>query len=60
MQNILRNPKTTFLGFAGLIAIGSKWVQAGSIDFNDLNTIWMILMSMGLIVAKDANVVGSA
>jgi hypothetical protein len=58
MSNIFTSWKTTFLGLAGIVAIIAKWVKAGNVDFTDFNTIWALMMSLGLVVAKDANVTG--
>lgn len=58
MKNILASPKTTFLGVAGIVAIVAKWVQSGNVDFNDFQAIWGIIVSLGLIVAKDASTTG--
>ena len=57
--NIVASPKTTFLGVVGIMAIVAKWVQAGHVDFNDFQSIWDIVISLGLIVAKDANITGA-
>jgi hypothetical protein len=56
MGNFLASWKTTFLGVAGVIAVVAKWVQVGHIDWNDMPTI---MASLGVIVAKDANVTGT-
>lgn len=58
IQNIIASPKTTFLGVASIVAIIAKWVQAGSVDFTDFQAIWGIVVGLGLIAAKDANVTG--
>lgn len=59
-MNLLLNSaiswRTTFLGFAGVVAILAKWVQSGVIDASDLPAI---MASLGLIAAKDANVTGA-
>lgn len=55
MGNFMASWKTTFLGIAGVIAVVAKWVQAGHVDWNDMPTI---MASLGVIVAKDANVTG--
>lgn len=58
MGNILRNPKTTFLGFAAIVSVLAKWVQAGHVDFSDFQSLWDIAVGLGLVMAKDANVTG--
>jgi hypothetical protein len=59
LANIIASPKTTFLGFVGILTVIAGWVNAGTINFADINQIWMLAMSMGLVVAKDANVSNS-
>jgi len=49
------NWKTSILGVAAIVAVIAKWVQAGQVDFSDVNSIVGVLAGMGLIVAKDAN-----
>ena len=48
--------RTTFLGIAGVIAILAKWIESGVIDWSDMPAI---MASLGLVVAKDANVTGA-
>ncbi len=50
----IENWKTSILGFAAIVAVVAKWVQAGQVDFNDFNSLVAILTGAGLIVAKDA------
>lgn len=45
--------KTTILGVTSVIAVIAKWVQAGSVDFNDIPAI---IAGVGLVAAKDNNV----
>ena len=54
--NAMVSWKTTFLGIAGVIAVVAKWVQAVAIDWSDMPAI---MTALGLVVAKDANVIGA-
>jgi hypothetical protein len=56
IMNSLRSWKTTFLGFASIVAIVAKWVQAGAVDYNDMPAV---IAGIGLILAKDAGVTGA-
>mgnify|MGYP003337139405 CR=1 FL=1 len=49
------NWKTSILGVAAIVAVVAKWIQAGQIDFGDVNGLATIIAGMGLIAAKDAN-----
>lgn len=57
-KNMMASPKTTFLGFASIVAVVAKWVQSGHIDLTDLQSIVGIVSGLGLMSAKDANVTG--
>ena len=52
----MRNWKTTSAGIAALLAIASKALTAGHLDF--ATDVPAILAALGLIAAKDFNVTG--
>jgi hypothetical protein len=60
LKNVLASPQTTFFGVLGILTIIGKWIKAGSVDFSDMNQIWMLITSMGLIAAKDAGTTNAA
>ena len=55
IPSFIENWKTSILGLAAIVSVIAKWVQAGQVDFSDLNSLIGIIAGMGLIAAKDGS-----